>query len=223
MIRGLRSACLLGGASLLPLFASAHNGEWLLAKLTIPVSGEVSLTVTVDAEANFLIKDRADLAREAKELLLLNDGKETRPWSEVAPTPSYGTTDRLDPTAPLNHTPEELARRYTLLQATWRWDDPPAKFTLRAPEKSPHTVLLWLDDRRQPAAEARWVMLIGGDESPLIQLTPPKPRPKLPWWLGPGLGDCVLPALATLAGMLLVWFALRLNRIGEWLDRKPKP
>ena len=223
MIRGLRSACLLGGASLLPLFASAHNGEWLLAKLTIPASGEVSLTVTVDAEANFLIKDRVDLAREAKELLLLNDGKETRPWSEVAPTPSFGTTDRLDPTAPLNHTPEELARRYTLLQATWRWDDPPAKFTLRSPEKSPHTVLLWLDDRRQPAAEARWVMLIGGDESPLIQLAPPKPRQELPWWLGPGIGDFVIPALATLAGMLLIWFALRLNRIGEWLDRKPKP
>lgn len=223
MIRGLRSACLLGGASLLPLFASAHNGEWLLAKLTIPASGEVSLTVTVDAEANFLIKDRADLAREAKELLLLNDGKETRPWSEVAPTPSFGTSDRLDPAAPLNHTPEELARRYRLLQATWRWDDPPARFTLLAPEKSPHTVLLWLDDRRQPAAEARWVMLIGGDESPLIQLSAPEPRRELPWWLEPGIGDFVLPAIATAIGMLLVWFALGLNRIGEWLDRKRKP
>ena len=223
MIRGLRSACLLGGASLLPLFASAHNGEWLLAKLTIPATGEVSLTVTVDAEANFLIKDRADLAREAKELLLLNDGKETRPWSEVAPTPSFGTTDRLDPTAPLNHTPEELARRYTLLQATWRWDDPPARFTLLAPEKSPHTVLLWLDDRRQPAAEARWVMLIGGDESPLIQLSTAEPRRALPWWLSPGISDFVIPALATVAGMLLVWFALSLNRVGEWLDRKRKP
>ncbi len=223
MIRGLRSACLLGGASLLPLFASAHNGEWLLARLTIPASGEVSLTVTVDAEANFLIKDRADLAREAKELLLLNDGKETRPWSEVAPTPSFGTTDRLDPAAPLNHTPEELARRYRLLQATWRWDDPPARFTLLAPEKSPHTVLLWLDDRRQPAAEARWVMLIGGDESPLIQLGAREPRRELPWWLEPGIGDFVLPAIATAIGMLLVWFALGLNRIGEWLDRKRKP
>lgn len=223
MIRGLRSACLLGGASLLPLFASAHNGEWLLAKLTIPASGEVSLTVTVDAEANFLIKDRADLAREAKELLLLNDGKETRPWSEVAPTPSFGTTDRLDPAAPLNHTPEELARRYRLLQATWLWDDPPARFTLLAPEKSPHTVLLWLDDRRQPAAEARWVMLIGGDESPLIQLGAREPRRELPWWLEPGIGDFVLPAIATAIGMLLVWFALGLNRLGEWLDRKRKP
>ncbi len=223
MIRGLRSACLLGGASLLPLFASAHNGEWLLARLTIPASGEVSLTVTVDAEANFLIKDRADLAREAKELLLLNDGKETRPWSEVAPTPSFGTTDRLDPAAPLNHTPEELARRYRLLQATWRWDDPPARFTLLAPEKSPHTVLLWLDDRRQPAAEARWVMLIGGDESPLIQLGAREPRRELPWWLEPGIGDFVLPAIATAIGMLLVWFALGLNRLGEWLDRKRKP
>ena len=208
---------------LLPLFASAHNGEWLLAKLTIPESGEVSLTVTVDADANFLIKDQADLAREAKELLLLNDGKETRPWSEVAPAPTFGSADRLDPAAPLGHTPEELARRYTLLQATWRWDDPPAKFTLLAPEKSPHTVILWLDDRRQPRAEARWVMLIGGDESPMIQLGANASRPEPPWWLSPGLGEFMIVAAASVTGMLLVWFALSLNRVGEWLGRKRKP
>jgi hypothetical protein len=208
---------------LLPLFASAHNGEWLLAKLTIPESGEVSLTVTVDADANFLIKDQADLAREAKELLLLNDGKETRPWSEVAPAPTFGSTDRLDPAAPLNHTPEELARRYTLLQATWRWDDPPAKFTLLAPEKSPHTVVLWLDDRRQTRTEARWVMLIGGDESPMIQLGANASRPAPPWWLSPGLGEFMIVAAASVIGMLLAWFALSLNRVGEWLDRKRKP
>jgi hypothetical protein len=110
-----------------------------------------------------------------------------------------------------------------LLQATWRWDDPPAKFTLRAPEKSPHTVILWLVDERQPKGEPRWVMLIGGDESPLIQLSAPEPRRELPWWLSPGISDFVIPALATVAGMLLVWFALSLNRVGEWLDRKRKP
>ena len=223
MIGGLRQACLLGGALLLPLFVSAHNGEWLLAKLTIEREGGITLRVTADAEANFLIKDRAGLAREAKELLLLNDGKETRLWSEVAPTPSFGTTDRLDPAAPLNHTPEELARRYTLLQATWRWDDPPGKFTLRAPEQSPHTVILWLVDERQPQGEPRWVMLIGGDESPLIQLSTPEPRRELSGWLSPRISDFVIPAIATVAGMLLVWFALGLNRIGEWLDRKRKP
>ena len=75
----------------------------------------------------------------------------------------------------------------------------------------------------QPAAEARWVMLVGGDGSPLIQLSAPEPRRELPGWLGPGIGDFVLPAIATAIGMLLVWFALGLNRIGEWLDRKRKP
>jgi len=220
VIRGLRQAGLLGGALMLPLFASAHNGEWLLAKLTIPASGEVSLTVTVDAEANFLIKDPAALAREAKELLLLNDGKETRPWSEVAPAPTFGTADRLDPAAPLNHTPEELARRYTLLQATWRWDDPPPKFTLLAPEKSPHTVLLWLDDRRQASAEARWVMLIGGDESPMIQTGAAAPRKEPPGGLGPGLVALVL--LVAALGALLMGFAPGRKRVGEWLDRKRK-
>ena len=223
MIRGLRPACLLGGALVLPLFASAHNGEWLLARLTIPSSGAVTLTVTADAEANFLIKDQADLARAAKGLLLLNDGKVTRPWSEAAPAPTFGTTDRLDPAAPLGHTPEELARRYTLLQATWRWDEPPAKFTLRAPEQSPHTVILWLDDRRQPGAEARWVMLIGGDESPMIQPRTTEARKDPPWWLSPGLGEVAGVALVAVIGTLLMRFALGLNRVGEWLDRKRKP
>ncbi len=223
MIGGLRQTCLLGGALLLPLFVSAHNGEWLLAKLTIGREGGITLRVTADAEANFLIKDRADLAREAKGLLLLNDGKETRPWADLAPAPTFGQTDRLDPAAPLGHTAEELTRRYTLLQATWRWDDPPAKFTLRAPEQNPHTVILWLVDERQPQGEPRWVMLIGGDESPLIQLSAPAPRRELPWWLSPGISDFVIPAIATVAAMLLVWFALGLNRIGERLDRKRKP
>jgi hypothetical protein len=220
---GLRTACLLGGATLLPLFASAHNGEWLLAKLTIPTSGAVTLTITADADANFLIKEPADLAREAKELLLLHDGKETRPWSEVVPAPSFGTADRLDPAAPLGHTAEELARRYHLLQATWRWEDPPPKFTLLAPEKSPHTLILWLDDRRRPGTEARWVMLIGGDESPLIQTRPEPPRPTLPWWMEPGLGEFILPFLAAVICFALAWFALGLNRVGEWLDRRRKP
>ena len=66
-------------------------------------------------------------------------------------------------------------------------------------------------------------MLIGGDESPLIQLGGAQPRSTPPWWLSPGIGDFVLPAVATVAGLLLVWFALRLNRLGEWLDRKRKP
>jgi hypothetical protein len=223
VIRALRQLAATGGALLLPLFASAHNGEWLLAKLTTHAAGGVTLTVTVDAEANFLIKDQAALVNEAKELLLLNDGKETRPWSEVAPTPTFTTTDRLDPAAPLGHTPEELARRYTLLQATWRWADAPAKFTLLSPEKSPHTVILWLDDERRPRGEARWAMLIGGDESPLIATATGPVRRTFPWWLEPGIGEVVLVTLASVIGLLLVRFALSLDRVGAWLDRKRKP
>jgi len=170
--RALRQLAATGGALLLPLFASAHNGEWLLAKLTTHAEGGVTLRVTVDAEANFLIKDQAALVREAKTLLLVNDGKGTRPWSEVAPEPTFELTDRLDPAAPLGHTPEELARRYTLLQATWRWAEAPPRFTLLSPEQSPHTVILWLDDERWTKGEPRWVMLIGGDESPLIVAAP---------------------------------------------------
>ena len=66
MIRGLRTVCLLGGALLLPLFASAHNGEWLLAKCTIGADNNVTVRITADAEANPRIKTEADLVRETK-------------------------------------------------------------------------------------------------------------------------------------------------------------
>ena len=220
MIRRLRQACLLGGAIVLPLFVSAHNGEWLLAKLTIGPDGGLTLRVTADAEANFHISDEASLAREAKELLLLDDGQETRPWADLAPAPRFDRTDRLDPEAPLGHAPEELARRYNLLQATWRWPDPPARFTLRVPEKSPHTVILWLVDERRPKGDPRWVMLIGGDESPLIATSDKPARRESARGPNPGLGMPTLVALASALVVLLAWCAFNLRRIGAWLDRR---
>lgn len=223
MIGRLRQLLVTGGAVVLPLFASAHNGEWLLAKLTIGREGGLTLRVTADAEANAHIADEASLAREARRLLLLHDGQETRPWADLAPAPTFGRTDQLDPEAPLGHTAEELARRYTLLQASWRWPDPPARFTLRMPENSTHTVILWLVDERRPKGDPRWVMLIGGDESPLIAVADKPARREAPWWLSPGIGEFTVVALVSALGMLLVWFALGLNRVGGWLDRKRKP
>jgi hypothetical protein len=109
VIRGLRQACLLGGALWLPLFASAHNGEWLLAKCTVGADNRVTVRITADAEANPRIKTQEDLVRETKGLLLVHDGKTTTDFLLQASRVDLGVDDRLDPDAPLGHTPEELS------------------------------------------------------------------------------------------------------------------
>ena len=182
MIRGLRTVCLLGGALLLPLFASAHNGEWLLAKCTIGADNNVTVRITADVEANPRIKTQEDLVRETKGLLLLHDGKTTTDFLLQASRVDLGVDDRLDPAAPLGHTPEELAKSYTLLRLTARASVTPRKFTLRLPENSPHTVILWLVDERLEQQEPRWVMLIGGDESPMIEADRSINDEDRPWW-----------------------------------------
>jgi hypothetical protein len=181
VIRALRVLCLTGGALLLPLLASAHNGEWLLAKCTIGVDNDVTVRITADAEANPRIKTQADLIRETKGLLLVHDGQATRDFLELANPAELGVDDRLDAEAPLGHTPEELAKTYTLLRLTARAALTPRRFTFRLPEKNPHTVILWLVDERREKQEPRWVMLIGGDESPMIEVDKERWYDR-PWW-----------------------------------------
>ena len=175
MIRALRQWVMTWGALVLPLFVSAHNGEFLLAKLTLRADGECVLRVTVDTEANFNIQDRAQLAKAAEGLFLLSAGKETTPLAKLAGEPTFTSETKLDPAAPLGHTAEELAKSYKLEVVEWTWTPESPKFVLRLPEMSPHTVVLWLNDETKPAAKPRWVMMIAEDESPLITAVPPLP------------------------------------------------
>lgn len=219
MIRGLRTVCLLGGALLLPLFASAHNGEWLLVKCTIGADNNVIVRITADAEANPRIKTEADLVRETKGLLLLHDGKATTDFLLQASRVDLGVDDRLDPAAPLGHTPEELAKSYTLLRLTARASVTPRKFTLRLPENSPHTVILWLVDERLEQQEPRWVMLIGGDESPMIEADRSINDEDRPWWQRGGS-----------RGLPIIWqvilygtFALLATWLARWIRKNVLP
>jgi hypothetical protein len=175
VIRALRQLVVTWGALVLPLFVCAHNGEFLLAKLTLRADGACVLRVTADTEANFNIQDRAQLAKAAENLFLLSAGKETAPLAKVAGEPSFSSETKLDPAAPLGHTAEELAKSYKLETVEWTWTPESPKFVLRLPEMSPHTVVLWLDDETKPAAKPRWVMMIAEDESPLITAVPPLP------------------------------------------------
>ncbi len=173
MIRSLRQLIVTWGALVLPLFVCAHNGEFLLAKLTLRADGACVLRVTVDTEANFNIPDRAQLAKAAENLFLLSAGKETTPLAKLAGEPAFFSETKLDPAAPTGHTAEELAKSYKLEVVEWTWTPESPKFVLRLPELSPHTVVLWLNDETKPRAKPRWIMMVAEDESPLIVAAEP--------------------------------------------------
>ena len=176
VIRALRHLVVTWGALVLPLFVCAHNGEFLLAKLTLRPDGSCVLRVTVDTEANFNLQNRAQLTQAADGLFLVSAGKETAALGKVAGEPSFFSETKLDPAAPLGHTPEEMAKAYKLEVVEWTWTPASPKFLLRLPEMSPHTVVLWLNDETKPVAKPRWVMMIAEDESPLITAATPLPE-----------------------------------------------
>lgn len=163
-----------GGAWLLPLFVYAHDGELLLARLEVRPDGRATLRVTADLEANSSLRTPAEMAKSAPGFFELSSGQAARPLGQVAGAPSFSRSERLDPEAPMGHTAEEMARTYRLENAEWSWV-PAKNFTLRVPAGSPHTFLLWVADPARPKDRQQWVMLIGGDESPLVTLPAPPP------------------------------------------------
>ncbi|MFN5655603.1 MAG: hypothetical protein ACK47U_06995 [Verrucomicrobiota bacterium] len=169
MIRALRQLVLTWGALVLPLFVSAHNGEVLLSRLTLHADGTCSLKVTADLEGNYNIRERAELAKAVEGLFTVSTGKDSFALKEATGEPQFSSATKLETDSPFQHTAEELAKSYQLESAEWRWTPDPRNFLLRLPDESPHTVLLWLVDETKPGAKARWVMMVAGDESPLIQ------------------------------------------------------
>jgi hypothetical protein len=173
VIRALRHLVLTWGALVLPLFVWAHNGEVLLTRVTLHADGSCSLKVTADLKANYNIRGRAELAKAAESLFTVSTGKDLFPLTEAAGSPDFSSATKLDLDSPFQHTAEELAKTYQLESAEWNWTPEPRNFLLRLPDESPHTVLLWLIDETKPGAKARWVMMVAGDESPLIQAHEP--------------------------------------------------
>ncbi len=169
MIRALRQLILTWGALVLPLFVCAHNGEVLLSRLTLHTDGTCSLKVTADLEGNYNIRERAELAKAVEGLFMVSTGKDNFALSLATGAPDFSSATKLDLDSPFQHTAEELAKSYQLESAEWRWTPEPRNFILRLPDESPHTVLLWLVDETKPDAKPRWVMMVAGDESPLIQ------------------------------------------------------
>ena len=169
MIRALRQLILTWGALVLPLFVCAHTGEVLLSRLTLHTDGTCSLKVTADLEGNYNIRERAELAKAVEGLFTVSTGKDSFALTQATGAPEFSSATKLETDSPFQHTAEELAKSYQLESAEWRWTPDPRNFLLRLPDESPHTVLLWLVDETKPGAKARWVMMVAGDESPLIQ------------------------------------------------------
>ena len=117
MIRALRQLVLTWGALVLPLFVSAHNGEVLLSRLTLHADGSCSLKVTADLEANFNIRERAELAKAAAGLFTVSTGKDLFPLTEAAGAPDFSSATKLDLDLPFQHTAAELAKSYQLESA----------------------------------------------------------------------------------------------------------
>ena len=194
------SLVLAWGALALPMSAYGHNGEVLVARLTLRADGSCAMRVTADLEANYLIRDRDRMAEAAQELFVLSTDSGTTPFTREAGEPEFTVSTKLETDSPFQHTPEELAKTYRLQNAEWEWTPSERNFVLRMPEGSPHTVLLWMLDEKKPGEKARWTMMVAGDESPLISAHADASGSGLARW-----GYAAL-ALLTAAG---VWFALR--------------
>ncbi|MBM3826780.1 MAG: hypothetical protein FJ410_08710 [Verrucomicrobia bacterium] len=156
------------GALALPMSVSGHNGEVLVARLTLRTNGSCAMRVTADLDANYLIRDQARMTEAMADLFLLSTDSGTAPFTREVGEPALTVSTKLETDSPFQHTPEELAKAYRLQNAEWEWQPAERNFVIRMPEASPHTVLLWMLDERKPGEKARWTMMVAGDESPLI-------------------------------------------------------
>jgi hypothetical protein len=207
VIRALRQLIVTWGALVLPLSLCAHNGEVLLTRLTLHADGQCTLKLTADLDANFNIRERAELAKAVESLFTVSTGKDQFPLTEAAGAPEFSSATKLETDSPFQHTPEELAKSYRLESAEWRWTPEPRNFLLRLPDESPHTVLLWLVDETKPGAKARWLMMVAGDESPLIQAHEP------------ASGDLKLRMLV-LCGGTMICLAILFTGIGLYIKNR---
>ena len=168
--------CLFGGAFWAPLFASAHGTEFLLAKLTFTPQGRATLEVTADWENNPLLDGRDHAARVLPDALQWMDRDQPRPITELSP---FAIEDRsvLDPTCPIPPEAIETSGSHRLLTARFDWQTQGDSLQFQVPSDSKHDVLLWMIDPKQPEADPRWMMLLGGDVTRIIPIPRSQARP----------------------------------------------
>ncbi|MBX7206947.1 MAG: hypothetical protein K1X78_01440 [Verrucomicrobiaceae bacterium] len=164
---------------LAPLFASAHGTEFLLGKLTI-APGAMRLELTADCDANPMIADRKEAAEILPGALQIQIGDEAKPLESLAPIRLEDRT-KFDESAPLPPGAFDNSIDHQLLTAEWQWEPDRKSVRFAVPKASKHDVLLWVVDTGNPAADPRWMVLLGGDVTPEVML----PVQARGWRIGP--------------------------------------
>lgn len=184
---------LYGGAVLLaPLLAYAHSTECLQARLEV-IGGNVHLDIIADYGMNPVIRDEASARLALHEALRVKMNDQLKPLTDLAPL-DITWRYQYDPQSPLLPSVEDT--EHQLLGAHWKWPCTEAVLSLAVEESSRHQVLLWQPQAHEPA---RWVMLLAGDASPVLQVPQVASSPWL-WYTCSGLSLLLLGYLALRVG-----------------------
>lgn len=164
---------IFGGATLAPLSAFGHGGEFLLAHLSVLPNREVRLEITADYGENPMISSAEEAESLIPEILQLHTDGKPRTLNTLSPG-KFEKHDKLDPTAPIPVLPGEADKVHELLTGSWQWKPAEDGLRFEVPKGNPHNVLLWVTTDQNGSEKPRWNMLIAGDLSPVIPLPQPK-------------------------------------------------
>jgi hypothetical protein len=195
--RIVRSITLMGGAIVAPLFASAHGTDFLQTKVSFSTLGNVRLEITANYGGNPMIADRDHATRILPDALQICLPSGPVPLAQLAPIRLEERTE-FDPTSPLPT--EAVSTAHELLTACWEWRPDCDQIQFEVPQNSKHDVMLWVIDSEKPEGIPRWMMLLGGDVTPIINV-PPQVQTRSPYW--------ILASLALILSSALAWKKIR--------------
>lgn len=153
-----------------PLFASGHACEFLVARLEVK-GYTLHLEITADYGGNPFITDEVDAGAAVKGAMKVRAGDTLRALEDLAPM-KLEKRSQWDADAPTAFAPAPDGQPHQLVTGIWQWqaDAKVDEVTLVLPEVTGHDVLLWTRDEKLGDREAKWMMLIGGESSPVIRL-----------------------------------------------------
>ncbi len=190
MIRILQLAILSGAAIVLPLSAWAHGSEFLTAKALLLRDGGVQLEVTADYGDNPMITSEEE-AKIAVTNALRCQCEGTDAANPLS-APKLEKRTQPDPSSPLPVDPLSKYQAHSMLTAVWQLHPSAPSISFKVPEGSSQSVILWMQHEAQPDEKPRWVMLVGGDESPAIVLAAPTACIPFHWMTAAIAGICLI-------------------------------
>ncbi len=165
----------MGVLAALPSLAHGHGAEFLFAQLTFCRDGACELKLTADYVGNPMIQSEEEARTIIAHLFHIREGERITPMQQLG-APAFTKHTRLDPSTPTFQSAGNVESENHLITGLWRWRPSMPSFTLEIPRDQYHDALLWtVDERQPPQPQNRWVMLLSGDESPVI--TPPHTSP----------------------------------------------